>query len=109
LHHRVDEPGRANNLLDDLTTLFFFKLAWCRARKDNLPHPLLELFEAKWAVVPSRRQAKPMLDERIFAAPVARVHSGNLRDSHVRLVDDGEEICFAVFCFWEIVEECVWR
>ena len=59
---------------------------------DRLRARALELLEVERPVVERRRQAEAELDERLLARAVAAVHAADLRDGHVALVDDEQEV-----------------
>ncbi len=52
----------------------------------------LELLERQRPVVERRRQAEPEVDQDLLAGPVVLVHADDLRDGHVRLVDDQQPV-----------------
>ena len=51
-----------------------------------------ELREGERPVVEGRGQAEAVLDERLLARAVARVHAADLRRGHVRLVEDDQRV-----------------
>ena len=61
-------------------------------QEDDLAHRVAELVEGERAVVERRREAEPVLHERVLARPVALVLPVDLGDRHVALVDDGQEV-----------------
>ena len=63
-----------------------------RAHVDRLVDGRLELLERQRPVVERRRQAEPEVDEDLLAGPVVLVHADDLRDRHVRLVDDEQPV-----------------
>src|SRR5918993_763310 len=90
---RVDQARRADDLLDELTAGTAQLVLPGRGREvHRLPDPVGELLPLQRPVVHRRRQPEPVLDERPLAAHVALVHAADLRDAHVRLVDDQEEV-----------------
>src|SRR5258706_12258522 len=89
----IDQARWANDLLHDLTA-GFFKFVFARRRGDEddlLPH-LLEFIELQRAIVECARQPKSMLDERFLAHAIAVVHRPDLRERHVRSVDNQQEM-----------------
>src|SRR3990167_7464387 len=52
---------------------------------------------------PRGRQAKPVLDQHLFARAVALVHAADLRHGNVRFVDDGQKI------LRKIIHQGEWR
>ena len=52
----------------------------------------LELLERQRPVVERRRQPEPEVDQDLLARPVVLVHADDLRDRHVRLVDDQQPV-----------------
>ena len=59
---------------------------------DHLRRERHELVELQRPVVERRRQPEAVLDERELARPVAVEHAADLRQRHVRLVDDHQEV-----------------
>ena len=91
-HLGVDEPGRADDLLDDLVG----HAQLVRARRGRQEHalvdPLEHLFEAQRAVVACARQAEAVVDEHVLAAAVALELAVQLRHGDVALVDHQQEV-----------------
>ena len=90
---RVEQTCRTHNLLYH-KTFRFFELIVGRRRADE--HLLacngLEFIEFQRSVVCCRREAEAVFDEHLLARMVAAVHGPDLRDGHVALVDEGDEI-----------------
>ncbi len=63
-----------------------------RAHVDRLVDGGLELLEGQRPVVERRRQAEAEVDQDLLARPVVLVHPDDLRDRHVRLVDDEQPV-----------------
>src|SRR5208283_3914156 len=70
--------------------------------EDRLWQQLLKLVEAQRPVIESGWQAEAVVDEVFLARAVAAVHSPDLRNRHVRLVDESDGV------FRQIVDER-WR
>ncbi len=89
----VEQPGRADDLLDDLATGHGDLII---ARRGRDEHPavelLLPLVEPERPVVERAREPESVLDERGLAAEIAGEHPADLRDGDVRLVDDDQAI-----------------
>ena len=100
---RVEEARRANDLLRDLLGLLELVLARRRRDVDDLVDARGELLEGQRAVVEGRRQPEAVLDERDLAAAVAGVHRVELRQRHMRLIHDDQEV------FGKVVEQRVRR
>ena len=92
LDRRVDDAGRPDELLDDLLAPLQLVRPGRRAHVDDLVEVALELLERQRPVVERRRQAEPEVDEDLLAGPVVLVHPDDLRDRHVRLVDDEQPV-----------------
>ncbi len=88
IEHRIDESGRANDLLDDLTRVHSLVFRRRRRHEHRLRQQAFELVEAKRPVVERGRQAEAVVDEVLLARAVALVHAAGLRNRHVRLVDE---------------------
>ena len=90
---RVDDAGRADELLDDLLAAALQLVRpGRRAHVDGLVDGRLELLERQRPVVERGRQPEPEVDEDLLARPVVLVHADDLRDRHVRLVDDEQPV-----------------
>jgi hypothetical protein len=85
---RVQQPRRADDLLDDLAPGLLQLVG--AGRGAHVHHPrddLLEFLERERAVVERAGQAEPVVHEDHLALAVAVVHRADLRDRHVALVD----------------------
>src|SRR3989338_6284987 len=51
----VNQSGGTNNLLYDLSTMFFFVLRWRCGSKDYLSNALFKFFKPQWPIVSSTR------------------------------------------------------
>jgi hypothetical protein len=89
---RVDEAGRADDLLDHAVCDAHLVLAGCGREIDGLADAVFELVPLQRAVVECARKAETVLDERALARGVALVHRADLRHRDVGLVDDDEEV-----------------
>ena len=89
---RVDEPGRAHDLLDHLLGHPQLVRAGRRRHEHALVDPLEDLLERQRAVVARRRQPEAVVDEHVLAAAVALVLAVQLRHRLVALVDDEQEV-----------------
>ena len=88
----IEKPRRADELFDDLACLFELVGRGRRRNADELRHALVELLEGERAVVVGRAHAEAVVDEVGLAREVAVIHGADLRDGHVALVDEDEEI-----------------
>ena len=86
-----------------LTLLASSNCARRGAHEDDLRHLGEELVDAQRAVVERARQAEAVVDQHVLARLVALVHAADLRQRHVRLVDEAEEVV------GEVVEQAVGR
>ena len=89
---RVEQAGRADDLLGDLARMLALVVARRGRDVDGLIHPLLELLKLQWAVVIRTRQAEAVLDKRVLARAVAAVHGAHLRQRDVALVDKEQKV-----------------
>ena len=88
----IEEPRRTDDLLDTPLAHTVLVIARSRRHVDELRNAFLELVEAQRAVVKAARKAEPMLGERDLPAAVTLVHASDLRNRHMALVDDAEEV-----------------
>ena len=101
LDYRVGQPRRAEDLLDHLLGVLVLVGSGRGGDIDDLVDALLELAEVEGPVVQCGGQAEAILDQDFLARPVAAVHRAHLRQRHVRLIDEQQEV------FGEVVEEGV--
>ncbi len=93
LDDRVEQAGRADDLLHDLAAGALELLGGRRgAHGDDLPDALAELVVGQRAVVQRGGQAEAVVDQDLLARPVAEAHPPHLGQGHVRLVDDEQEV-----------------
>ena len=88
----VEEPRGTNDLLD--VVLAHAQLVVTRRRRDvdELRDARLKLVKAQGTVVEGRRQAETVLHKRHLARAVSLVHTANLRNRHMALVDNAEHV-----------------
>ena len=96
-------PGGPDDLLGDVDAVGQLELARGGAHEDELRHLVEELVEAQRPVVERARQAEAVVDQLLLARLVALGHGADLRQRHVRLVDEAEEVV------GEVVEQAVGR
>ncbi len=86
-HHRIEQTGRSDHLLDDLVAVFHLEGSRRRRDEDHLGHQLHELVEVERSVVERAREAEAVFHQRLLAGAVAGVLTADLGHRHVRLVD----------------------
>ena len=91
-HLGIDQPGRPDDLLDDLVGHAQLVRARRGRQEHRLVDPLEHLVERERPVVARRRQAEAVLDEHVLAAAVALELAVQLRHRDVALVDDEQEV-----------------
>jgi hypothetical protein len=98
---RVDETGRADDLLD-YDALRFCQLVGARRRRheDHLPNALLPLFEIQGSVVQRRGQTKAVGDQDFLARSIAVIHPAHLRHALMAFVHDDQRVV------GQVVEQC---
>ncbi len=92
LHLRIDQPRRADDLLHHLRRVLQLVGAGRGGGVDHLVQRGFPFLELQRAVVQRAGQPEAVVDEHLFARPVAVVHAVDLRDRHVRLVHDQQPI-----------------
>ena len=92
LHFGIDQAGRADDLLHNLLRMFQFIRGGCGRGEDHLPNALLELLKHQRPIVDGAGQAETVLDQFFLAIAIAVMHGAHLRQRHVALVDDEQEI-----------------
>ena len=90
---RVDDAGRADELLGDAFCLLQLVRPRRRRHVDHLADGLLELLERQRPVVERGRQPEPEVDQDLLSRPVVLVHADRLGNGHVRFVDDEQPVC----------------
>ena len=98
---RVNQAGRANNLLHITISLRQLILTGGRRKVNRLTDTLQELLPLQRAVIHRRRQTETVLHQGALTGHVALIHGTNLRDRHVRLINNQQEI------IWEIIQQTV--
>ena len=88
----VDDPGRADDLLDRARRLGPLERARRGRDHDQLIDPLEELVELQRPVVDRRGQAEAVIDQGRLARAVTLIHAADLRDRLVGLVDEDDEV-----------------
>src|SRR5690606_4085940 len=89
---RIEEASRANDLLDDARGMLVFVWAGRRRDEDRLVDHADELGEGEGAIFARRGEPEPVLDEHVLSRPIAAEHAAYLRQSHVGLVDEHQEV-----------------
>src|SRR5438105_3861414 len=89
---RVDEEGRADQLLGDASRVAQLVRPRRRGDEHQLRHLLEELVEAERPVVERRREPEAVLDERLLPRPAALVRAPGPRARPLRLVDEDREV-----------------
>ena len=88
----VEQTGRTNNLLDVVLADAQLIVARRGRNVDELGDPRLKLIETKRAVIERRRKTETMLNQRHLTRTVAFVHTADLRNRHMALIDDAEHV-----------------
>ncbi len=100
LDWRIEQSGRADDLLGGLRAAAELILGRCGRDIDDLVDMPFEFGESQRSVVERARQTKTVLHERLFAGPVAVIHATDLGHTHVRFIDQQQEIV------GKIIEKC---
>ncbi len=95
-HRRIDQPGRADNLLADLLRTRQLILRWRGGNIDDLIDTLFKFPQRQRAVVNSGRQPKTMLHQIQLARAVAPEHCAYLRHRNMRFINKQQEIAMEV-------------
>ncbi len=102
-HLGVDEAGRPDHLLDDRVGQGELLVRGRGRDEHDLPDPLQELVLLQRTVVEGGGEPEAEVDERLLAGAVPVVHATDLREHHVRLVEEDDEVV------GEVVEQGVGR
>ena len=99
LNLRVDQSSRpVDHLNTPLLVIRLVRTGGCRD-EDGLVDAILKLFELQRTVIACRRQAEPVIDQMVFARHLAVEHRVQLRQRHVRLVNEQQVVV------WEVVKQ----
>ena len=95
---RVDQPGRADHLLDEhAARLGDLPLGRRRRHRHGLRPHRVPFLEAQRPVVHAGGQAEAVFGERRLAAEVAAIHAADLRNGDVALVAEHQRVVRHVF------------
>ena len=89
---RVHQTGRPDYLFHNLRAFFNFELGRRGAGVNHRADSGRKFVKLERPIVQGARQAEAVLNQSFFTTPVAGEHSGNLRNGHMRLVDDGQKV-----------------
>ena len=89
---RIEQTGRADDLLDHLTRARQLILGRCCGNIHNLVQTVVELVKIERAVVIRARQTEAVFDQTFLAGAVAVIHGAHLRERHMTLVHDKQKI-----------------
>ena len=90
---RIKQSGRTDNLLRPKQLMLFF----IRSRRRNEHHlidPLFKFFKIQRSVIQRRRQTEAIIYKCLLPGTVTRIHTSNLRDCHMRLIDNNQIVIF---------------
>ena len=95
---RIDQPGRADHLLDEHAAAFVqFPAARRRRHRDRLRAHHVPFLEPQRTVVHAGGQAETVFGERRLAAEVAAEHAADLRHGDVAFVGEHQRVVGHVF------------
>ena len=102
---RVEQSRRTDDLLDDIPAHFPFVLRRRRRREDDGTDVTVEFLEPERPVVERRRKPESVFDKVLLPRLITRIHPADLRNRHMRLIDDREEIRRPVRKMRKIIEK----
>ena len=95
---RIDQPGRADHLLDEhAAALVHFPAARRRRHRDRLRAHHVPFLEAQRPVVHAGGQAEAVFGQRRLAPEVAAEHAADLRNGDVAFVGEHQRIVGHIF------------
>ena len=95
---RIDQAGRADHLLGEYAAGFVELPRPGRGGDANRLRPHgVPFLEAQRPVVHAGRQTETVLRQRRLAAKVAAIHTAELRNGHVALVDEDQRVVGDIF------------
>ena len=83
--------------------MLFLILSRCRRHEQYLINLTFKFFETKWTVIQRRRQPKSIVHQRSLSGLISVVHTANLRNRLVRLINHYDKI------IREIIHQCIRR
>ena len=103
LYRRVKEAGRADNLFHH-QSFRSVQFVFCRggADEDFLSGDCLELLEFQRSVVGCGRKSESVVHKHGLTGMVTSVHSPDLRQRHVTLIDECDEV------LREVIDKAEW-
>ena len=88
----IEQAGGTDDLFSDESAFALFQVAGRGAHADDLFEFAHKFIEFQRAVIQRRGQPEPILDECFLAAAVAAVHAPGLRQRHMALINEDDEI-----------------
>ena len=89
---RIQQSRRADDLLRTQEFVLFLVLRRCCRNKHHLIDIGFKFREVKRPVVQRGRQTESIIHQRRLSCAVAVIHTADLRDRHMRLIDDDQKI-----------------
>ena len=87
-HLGIEKAGRTNHLLRAQYLMLLLILRGRRRYAEYLIEMVLKFRKGKRTVIERRRKTETVVDERRFSGAVAVIHAANLRNRHMRLIND---------------------
>ena len=100
---RIDQAGGPDNLVGGVVADLALVGTGCGRDVHGLPGLLQKLLKVQRAVIERRGQPEAVVHQGLLAGTVPVGHAADLRNGHVRLVDEGDEVV------WKVVEHGVRR
>ena len=88
----VNQTSGTDDLLHNLRAVLSLVTTRGCTGADQRPDAFFKFGKGERPIVARGRQAEAVLNKRLFAALISRIHACNLRDAHVRLVNNGEKV-----------------
>ena len=92
LHLRIQKTGRTDDLLGAEKLMVVFIISRGSRYKQNLVQFILKFFKTQRAVILGRGQTETIVYQCLFTVLVASIHSANLWDCLVRLINNKKKI-----------------
>ncbi len=89
---RINKPGRTDYLFYNFLANLFLIRPRGRGGKDYLTNSFVEFFKAQRPVIRRGWQTESVFNQSLFARRIALGHSSDLGNSHVRFINNGQEI-----------------
>ena len=91
-HLRIQKTGRPDDLFRSQQLMLRLIVSRCCRHEQHLIDLTLKFFKIQWTVILGRRQTESIVHQRVFPALVSKIHSADLWNGLVGLINDDQRI-----------------